>query len=117
MQITLPFIIGVLVCVALSMLTFFAGSDQASVLADVSIIWLTVPLLFIALLVLVVLGGLLYGVITLIRVLPPAARKAQVFVANLHITVRKLGDSLVAPVIKVQSFTAKIRAMKRSLGL
>lgn len=114
-QITLPFILGLVLCVALSALALFPSAQQTSVLADVSLIWLITPLLFISLIVLAVLGGLVYAVILIIRALPPAARKAQVFLANLQATVKRIADILAEPVIKTQAFSAKVKAFRRNL--
>lgn len=116
-QVTVPFILGLLACLAVSVLTFFAGSPAASKLADASLIWLILPWLFAGLITFLVLGGLLYAVIAVIRVLPRYTRQAQVLFDRLHGIIRKAGDTAVEPIYRAQSFSAKVRALRRNLKL
>ncbi len=114
-QITLPFVIGILLCLALSVLSFFAGSGTASVWADISLIWLIIPALFFALIALIILGGLAYAVYYVIKVLPPAMLKVQVFFTTIYAAVKRASDSAASPFIKAQGFAAGAKALRRQL--
>ena len=116
-QVTLPFILGLLACLALSVLTFFAGAPASSKLADVSLIWLILPWLLVGLITFAILGGLLYAVIAIIRVLPRYTRQVQVLFDKLHGMVRKAGDAAVEPIFRAQSLSARMRALRRNLKL
>lgn len=114
-QITLPLVLGILLCLALSVLSFFAESGTASVWADISLIWLIIPALFFAFIALVILGGLAYGVYYVIKVLPPAMHKVQVFFSTVYLRVKRASDAAASPFIKAQGIAASAKALRRQL--
>jgi hypothetical protein len=116
LQITLPIALGGALLLTLSILAIVALSSQAqSQWADIALIWLIVPLLFVSLLILVITAGLAFLVIQLIRILPPYAHQAQGFMAMLAVKVGQLCDKIAEPILKVQSLSASRRALGRNL--
>ena len=101
--------------VGLAIAMGFGSAEQHSRWADISLIWLISPMLIVALLFLVILAGLTYGLIVLIQILPPYARQVQDFFVLLSIQVGKLGDKLVDPVLRIRAFTASFKTLTRNL--
>jgi hypothetical protein len=114
-QITIPLAIGLIIVLAMAVGVTFASAPQASRLADISLIWLILPTMIIFLVFLVLTAGLAYGVIWLIGNLPPLAFRAHKFLIQLSVTVRKLSDKSVEPILRVESLKASLRAARRRL--
>ena len=115
-QITIPFLIGLLVllaaCVAVVFFSF-RGNLDASRLADVSLIWLILPGMVIVLVFSLLFGGLAYGVFWLIGKLPPLFLKVFNFIVKVGAILRNASDKAVEPVLKVESLRASWRALTR----
>ena len=112
-QITIPLAIGLIIVLALAVGVTLASSTQASRLADVSLIWLILPAMIIALVFLVLTAGLAYGIIWLIGKLPSLTFKIHKFLIQLSVRVRKISDKIAEPVIRVESMKASWRALRR----
>jgi hypothetical protein len=115
-QITLPLVIGCLVLVlALAGVIWAAAgaNPQVTRWADISLIWLILPALFFALLGLGVLVGITYLVSKLLGVLPGYARVVQNIFTNIHAKALKANDALVAPALKLKSWSAAARRARQ----
>jgi hypothetical protein len=110
-QVTVPLIGGVLVLLALAVLSATGGTEQVSRWGDVSLIWLILPMLLVALIFLVITAGLAYGVIWLVRVLPGYARQLQALFETLAVKVKQVSDLAAEPFIRIQSFMAGMQAL------
>ena len=113
-QITLPFVVGVLLILALAVLSVVSalgGGEVVSRWADISLIWLILPMIVFTLIFLAVVSGLVYLVVKLIGVLPGYAFKAQEFLASLQEKLRSLSDKAAQPVIKVGGVWAGVRKL------
>ena len=116
LQITLPLALGSALLLAFSVLAIVALSSEAqSRWADIALIWLVIPLLFVAFLVFVIVAGLAYLVIMLIQVLPPYARQAQDFMALVTTRIGEVCDKAADPVLRLQSLSASRSALQRNL--
>lgn len=115
LQITLPLVIGVIIVLVLAVLAALGAPGNVSRWADVSLIWLIIPMLLVALIFLVVFGGLAFGVFYLIRLIPGYARQVQDFFTLVGAKVKQGSDMAVEPVLRVQSFIASLNAVKRNL--
>ena len=70
-QITIPLVIALIIVIALAILIPVVGThDSVSQWADVSLIWLIVPQMFLALITLLILIVLVYVLAGLLKVLP-----------------------------------------------
>lgn len=114
-QITLPLLLGLVLFVGVSVLSALGNSGEVSRGADVALIWLILPLLVVGLIFLVVLAGLTYGLVFLIRGIPGYARQAQDLVALVADKTRQLGDAAVEPIYRLESFMAGVRAAQRGV--
>ncbi len=115
-QITLPLALGALLVLAVGAGVVYAGATQTGPVdrwASISIIWLIIPTMFLTLIFLVVTAGLAYGIIWLIGALPKYTRQIQDVFVLIDARVRKAADAIVEPTLRVQSFTAGLRALRR----
>lgn len=115
-QITLPTLIGLIILITLVVLVIYAGAsgnDQISRWADVSLIWILLPNILLAILVLIILIVLAIGLTRLLHVFPIFAYKAQLFFFKVRDQVKIGMDMAVAPILKFNSFMAGLRRLLR----
>ena len=112
-QITLPLIIALVVIAVLVGLTVTASAAGASRWADISLIWLIMPVLVVSLIFLILLSGITYGLIRLIGVLPRYALQVQDFFVLLHFQIARLNDKITQPVIKLHATSASVKSLLR----
>jgi hypothetical protein len=113
-QITVPLIIGVVILLALGFLTAWrTAPEPVRRWADVSLIWLILPMLVMLLLGTVIVGALAFVVIKIIQKLPAAMLRVQSAIASVGAAVRKLGDKLAGPFIRIRSLLAALDTLKR----
>lgn len=115
-QITIPLVIALIIVIALAILIPVVGTqDSVSQWADVSLIWLIVPMMVLALITLLILAALVYVLARLLNVLPFYTNSVQEFFALFRDQVAVLGDKLVEPVLGIQSRIASWRSLKRNM--
>ncbi len=115
-QITLPLIISVLLILAAIGAIIFSVTQPATQLerwADVSLMWLILPSLFFALIILVVLVAFVYAITLLLHVTPRFARLVQYYFEIGEAKVRQVTNWLAEPFLRVESFLAVLRWIGR----
>jgi len=115
-QITFPFILALIILLGLVagvILAGYQGMEAVSRWADVSLIWLLLPLLIVLLVTLVVLSGVVYLITKLLGVIPGYARIAQDFFLLIQARVKSISDKLVEPILKLHSFKAGVGALRK----
>jgi len=78
-------------------------------LSDTALIWLIAPGLFFALITVVILGGLIYGIAKLTGILPRYTGMAQYYVGLVPVQIKKWSDKAVSPILAVESTSARFR--------
>lgn len=114
-QILVPVLIGAVIVLALAILATTRTDAQVSKGADVSVIWMITPMLIIALIFLVLLGAMVYGVMSLLGILPGYARLVQDYFDAFRVQVGIISNKAVEPVLRMESIKASLRALGRSL--
>jgi len=115
-QITIPLAMGVILVVAVAVLTVTATTaGQKSQLADIALINLMIPAMIFGVIQLAFLGLSLYGIIKLIMVLPFAFRRIQDFFSLAGFRINQVTDAMIEPFIRAKGFTASTRALGRSV--
>ena len=117
-QITLPFLIALLLLLALAGGTIWAASGglpKVTRWADVSLIWLISPQLFFYLLNLVILIALAVGLAKLLAVLPRITRLIHEKILLVQREVQKYSNIALEPVLKVKGFKASAEALKQQI--
>ena len=115
-QITFPLILALLILLGLAGFVIYAGfqgSANVSRWADVSLIWLLMPAVFVTLVVLIILTGVVYLVSKLLGVLPGYARLVQNFFYLAQVRIKSIADKAVEPVLKLRSFKAGADVLRR----
>ncbi len=112
-QITLPLLLVVVLCLALSALVFSAPWGDASHWADVSTIWLIFLTFLPGLILTLILAGFAALTFYLLRKLPGLFYKLYGFTLKVGAKIDQLGNRVVEPVLRVHSFQASLRALSR----
>ena len=114
-QISIPLAAGMLLVLAAGAGVIFASAAGGAVdrWASISLIWLIIPTMILTLLLIVVTAALAYGLIRLIGVLPGYSRRLQDIFVMINARLRKIADAAVEPALRVHSFTASLRALRR----
>lgn len=112
-RVILPLIlILVLITTAIVLFAVYQVGDVAA-WSQISTILLISLALVLGLITLVILGGLVYLVSYLLKLLPPYTRLAQDGIEQIKINAEKGADIPVKPIIQVQSFISAINALFR----
>lgn len=114
-QITAPLAVGVVILLALAVLTTLATADQASVWADISLMWLIMPALIAAFIFMIILAGSVYITMWLIRELPLYFQQTHLWLLLFGEQVRRIGDKMVEPILRIQSFSSSIRTLDQQV--
>ena len=110
-QITLPLIFGVILIAVLVFAIIRTGVGDTSVWADVSLIWVIIPLIFAALIPLVILLGIAFGLTWLIKNTPPYAFQVQDAFDRLEAGVSRVMDRVTEPILRINSELARLKAI------
>ena len=116
-QIILPFCLVLLLVLAGAVLVTIGGDLQARLWGDISIIWLIVPALFLALIGMILLGALIYGVARLIQAAPRFTSRAQDLAMRIRSGARQAADTSVKPILWVKQAKAVIATFLSALKL
>lgn len=114
-QITLPFLLALLLILALAGGTIWAaagGLNEVTRWMDISVIWLLSPQLFFSLLNLVLLGVLVFGLAKLLHALPRYFRLLHDKFLVVQQIVKTYSDKAVEPVYKLRGIKASADALK-----
>lgn len=108
-QITLPSLLGVILLIVLSVLIALSSRGQQRLWADVALIFILLPPILLSVLLVILLGGLVYGIIWLSKNIPIYTFQAQNFMIKIETTVLQVADKVVEPILKVEEFRAGLR--------
>jgi hypothetical protein len=109
-QITVPLSLGALVLLIFSVLVVLGTSDKVSQWADISVMWLSIPMWFFAFLTMIILAGLVYLIVRVIIELPFLFYRLLQNLQQFGQWVRNLSDRLAKPFIKYEGFKAAGRS-------
>lgn len=101
----------ILVCLA----TFKLNGD-VSRWAEISTIWLTIPVMVTGLIFFVILIGLIYMLVRVLVILPHYTRMTQDYIYIARSYIIRGADMVVKPVINFEGFIEKIKAFFGRIG-
>jgi predicted PurR-regulated permease PerM len=110
-QILVPFLVAAAVIIAAAVLVVTGTDSMARTWADVSIIWLIAPMLIVALLFVIVLGFLIYGIARLMQVTPIYTGKAQDFFAMFSGWLHTAADAVTKPLVWIHQAGAILKSI------
>lgn len=112
-QIYLPLIVVALLMIAIVVLTLVAEDEQASKWADISLIFLISVALVITLITIAAIIIVTYYVTRSLETSPYFFFKVQRVMYIVEVRSKAIGNLVVEPVLKVSSFFAGARALRR----
>jgi amino acid transporter len=112
-QILVPFLIFTAIILAVAVLVGTGTSKGNRTLADISTIWLIIPLLIFALFLTFVLGALVYALARILKIVPTYTGKAQDFIARLASGAVTLADGIAKPFVWTQQAGAVLKKIFR----
>jgi hypothetical protein len=113
-QITLPLTIALLLILCMVTGVILAGIKDVGDIsrwADISVIWLLIPLIVLALIAFFVLAGFVFLITRLLGILPGYARLGQDYVHLFQVRSKRIANQIVEPFIKMRSFKAGAEAL------
>jgi len=113
-QIILPITIVSLLLLILIILLPRMTPDQASVWADISLIWMIMPVMLITVLSLALLIASIYLILRLIKVLPFYSYQIQHWFSTLLFQVSRLDNKAVEPILRIRGLRASISTIGRN---
>ena len=114
-QITVPLLVVLILLLGLVGLVIWSGvqaNPEVGRWADISLVWLIVPVIILSFIFLLLLSAITFGVIKLIQVLPPYARLVQDFFLRIQARVSGISNSLVRPIVQTKSAAAAARRLR-----
>jgi hypothetical protein len=106
-QIIFPMLAVVLVGIGLAIFSGFAASANNSgvgLWADISLIWLIIPMMFLALVIMASLIALVYGLNKLIKVSPHYTEIAQSYALMFNAQVTIWTNKIIQPVLSIKTW-------------
>jgi hypothetical protein len=117
-QILLPMLLVALIGLAAGGLVTwatFANKGDARLWADISVIWLLAPMLLVALVAAIAVGGLIYGVARLTKATPRLTARLQELVESGAKGFRRIADGTTKPFVWVEQAGAVFKSAIRLL--
>lgn len=120
-QILTPVGVGLLMTLVIVALVIRAAlltdaGGPVSQWADISLIWLLMPVMLFAILATLILIGLIYLVARLLKILPTYTFLVQYYTTLISTQVRQWTDKLVRPIISFESIKASVGAFFSALS-
>jgi hypothetical protein len=112
-QIIVPFLVVLALILAVAVLITTRTGSASRTWADISTIWLIVPMLALALLIFILLGFLIYGVAKLLQVTPRYTGKTRDFFSLLSGRTRSMADGTAKPIIWFRQAGAILKSIFR----
>ncbi len=110
-QILVPMIVVLILVIIASVFTAMRPLETASLWADISTIWLLIPLLIFALITLVILGGIIYGMAKLLNITPVYTQKLYALVRFVTKKIENGADASVKPIFFFEELSASIKSI------
>ena len=114
-QIFAPLAITVILFILISVTAAISSStnyDLSLHWANVSAVFLLIPVLLASLIFLVVLGGLVFGLAKLLSIIPPYFGQAILFFNQASEAVLNGADKIIAPILSIRVQSSKFKAVK-----
>jgi amino acid transporter len=111
-QIMFPMLIGIIILFAMFAFIFVSvrsGASDLSRYADVSLIWLIIPSLIIALIFLVFITAIIYLFTVVLRILPRYSHLALLYLEIGKYKLIRITSQITNPIVKTKSIWAVVR--------
>ncbi len=112
-QILVPVIVGALIIITGAVIVITRGTATDRVVADISVMWLTIPVLILLLVLTVLAAGVIFGMSKLMQIIPPFSGKVQSALVAVERVTRKFADGTAKPFIWLDETGAAIKSIFR----
>ncbi len=112
-QILVPFLVMTGLIITGAILIVTGGANQNRVWADVSLVWLLIPALIIALIFLVLIVTIIYGMVKLLQILPRYTGKTQDIFTRISAGTRKVANGSTKPFFWIKQAGAVAKSIFR----
>lgn len=112
-QILAPILIVAILVIAASVFAATRNENQASVWADISLIWLIIPAFFFALILFMILIGLIYAMAMLLKVTPTYTQQLQELIRLAAQKIESAADATAKPIFFLEGISASVRRFFR----
>ncbi len=113
-QVWVPLVLSIVIALSCGILAIF-GAAQGNPKFDnwgaVATIIVIIPQMVFSLISLAIFGGLAYLVYYLLKYMPGWMLKAQLFMLQVALTVRRVADTVAKPVIATGTFTTRVTTL------
>jgi len=111
LSVTLPLVLVVLFMISLVIAFILIPVGDIVTWSQIASIFLVALALILGLITLIIVGGLVYLVSYILKVMPPYTRMAQQGIDTIREQATRGADITVKPVIQIQSFLAAVNAI------
>jgi hypothetical protein len=118
-QIILPVVLGAVVFISITILVCVAAlnaTGNISTWAEISTIWITIPIIITGLIFLALLIGLIYLMVGALTNLPHYTSMAQDYIYVARSYIIRGADMVAKPVIDLEGFIERIKAFFGRIG-
>jgi ethanolamine transporter EutH len=116
-QIIAPMVVVLILVIAASVAVAVAPAASASRWADVSTIWLLIPLMIFAFVALIIFIGLIYAMTKLLQITPVYTEKLYLLVRLLGLKAEKIADASTKPIFFVEGVAASVQQVIKNMGV
>jgi ethanolamine transporter EutH len=116
-QIIAPMVVVLILVIAASVAVAVAPAASASRWADVSTIWLLIPLMIFAFVALIIVIGLIYAMTKLLQITPVYTEKLYLLVRLLGLKAEKIADASTKPIFFVEGVAASVQQVIKNMGV
>lgn len=106
-------VLVIVICVLIAIHAFRGGQSDVALWAAISTIWIIIPLMVMALVVVILLFGLVYLLARLLGVTPHYTGLAQHYMLWFNVQLRLLADKMSAPVIGIKAWSRILLRKKK----
>ena len=106
-QIILPVVLATIAGVVFAVLAGIAATGNGagvSLWADIATIWMIIPMMLLALVILTLTAGLVYGLNRLLKVSPRYTGIAQEYALWFNVQVSLWADKIIQPILSIKSW-------------
>jgi len=118
-QVWVPLAASILIVLALAVLSIvgaMGGSAQVSRWANLSAVWIILPMLLVGVIFLVITAACIYGMSKLLKHTPDWMLRLQLRIAYIAFSVRRAADAATQPVMAVSGVKASAQALWRKIS-
>ncbi len=111
-QILMPILVA-LILVIIASVSVATGSDAStSRWADISTIWIIIPLFVFAFISLIILVGIIYGMAKLLDITPVYTQKLNALIRLAGRKIESVADGIAKPIFFVEEISASLASIK-----